>query len=129
MEIIRARKTKLSLDLAPLIDVVFQLLVFFMLTSVFVNPSMKVALPRAASGDADQQEQITVSISEDGRVAVNDRPASMDSLRGDLEDALSGGVIPVRIRGDKDMPYKYFVRAMDAARQAGAEQIHIVHEK
>jgi biopolymer transport protein ExbD len=129
MEIIRARKTKLSMDLAPLIDVVFQLLVFFMLTSVFVNPSMKIVLPRAGGGETDNMEHITVSISEDGRVAVNDRPSSLDSLINDLEDVLAGGPIPVRIRGDKDMPYKYFVRAMDAARRAGARQVHIVHEK
>jgi len=130
MQIIRARKPSLSLDLAPLIDVVFQLLIFFMLTSVFVNPSMKITLPKAVSGETSSQELIIISINQAGEMAINSQLTSLGTLKEDLKGYLQEDPgKPIHIRGDKEMPYKYFVEVMDVARQAGAKQINIVHQK
>jgi len=129
MEFIRAKKASLSLDMAPLIDVVFQLLIFFMLSSSFLAPALKLNLPRAASRDVKELEQVVVSIDRDGEVFLDTRRTSMGNLKSALEAVLrKGSKKVVHVRGDSQMPYRYFVQAMDRARQAGARQIQIVHE-
>ena len=130
MELIRAKKPKLSIDLAPLIDVVFQLLVFFMLTSTSANPAIKMVLPKAVSGDSSSQQNITVSIDQKGELFINDQMTTIDSFKSSLREILTiQGKNSIHIKGDQDMPYKYFVQIMDFARRAGATQINIVHEK
>lgn len=130
MELVRARKTTLSLDLAPLIDVVFQLLVFFMLTSAFANPAMKITLPKASSNETLQPEIVVVYIDKAGDIRINNLATSFGTFEKDLRSQLSrspGSVI--HIKGDEDMPYKYFVQIADLSKRAGASQINIVHQK
>lgn len=129
MEILRARKARLSLDIAPLIDIVFQLLVFFMLASTFSQPSIRMELPRAVEHDLEERQVIAVSIGRDGAVFLNDKPVERGALSHKLESLL--GEVPkksVHLRGDKEMPYKFFVEVMDIARRAGALQVNIVHQ-
>lgn len=129
MELIRARKSRLSMDLVPLIDVVFQLLVFFMLTSTFAQPAMKLVLPQATVSDLAQKETIVISIDKQGEIFLNKRPTTFDSLKSDLQEVIKKYNDPsVHVKGDQDMPYKFFVQVMDIAKQAGATHVHIVHQ-
>lgn len=129
MELIRARKSRLSMDLVPLIDVVFQLLVFFMLTSTFAQPAMKLVLPQATVSDLAQKETIVISIDKQGEIFLNKRPTTFDSLKSDLQKVIKKYNDPsVHVKGDQDMPYKFFVQVMDIAKQAGATHVHIVHQ-
>ncbi|VAX34875.1 Biopolymer transport protein ExbD/TolR [hydrothermal vent metagenome] len=130
MKIIRAKKPHLSMDLAPLIDVVFQLLVFFMLTSTFSNPAIQLDLPKAVASDEVQQENVVISIDENGLIFLNEQSTSVDAFKDDLRILLKKmDKKSVNIKGDQDMPYKHFVQIMDLAKQAGAIQINIVHQK
>lgn len=129
MDLIRPRKSHLSLDMVPLIDVVFQLLIFFMLTSTFAHPSMNLILPQAEMRDVTQQETIVIHIDREGKMFLNNQPTAFDSLKSDLQHALARHAhSPVHVQGDRDMPYKFFVRVMDLARQAGATRLRIVHQ-
>lgn len=129
MEFVRPKKASLSLDMAPLIDIVFQLLIFFMLSSSFLNPSLKLNLPQAVQQDQRETERIIISVDKEGSVFINTLKTSMPELRGAIESKLKADPKKsVHIRGDQNMPYKYFVEVMDLARQAGARQINIVHE-
>ena len=66
MEFERSRQVKMHLDIAPLIDIVFLLLVFFMLTSNFiVQPGIKVTLPAAKTSKPQEEQKIIVFISEE----------------------------------------------------------------
>jgi len=130
MEFLRPKRPSLSLDLAPLIDIVFLLLIFFMLSSSFLNPALQLSLPKAQVHDARIPEQIVVSIDQAGKVFVNRIQVQMADLRPHLERRISQDAKKsVHIRGDQEMAYKYFVQVMDTARQAGAKQVNIVHEK
>lgn len=130
MQLVRAKKQKLSMDLAPLIDVVFQLLVFFMLTSTFANPAIKMVLPKAVSADANDRQLVVVSIDENQDIFIDDQPVSIEGFKSRLVDVLSTKKEKsIHIRGDKDMPYERFVQLMDLARQAGASQVNILHQK
>ena len=130
MDLIRLKKPKLSIDIAPLIDVVFQLLVFFMLTSTFANPAIKMVLPKAVTGDATSQQDIIVSVNKNGEIFINDQITHIDSFQSVMKEILEiHQKNTIHIKGDKDMPYSYFVQIMDLSRQAGAMQINIVHQK
>ncbi len=129
MEFIRPKKTALSLDMAPLIDIVFQLLIFFMLSSSFLAPSLKLTLPKAVMSDKQEADPIVVSLDKQGDVFINTLKIAMPELKAQLEGRLGKTAKKsVNIRGDQDMPYKFFVEVMDTARQAGAQQVNIVHE-
>ncbi len=130
MELIRTRKSQLSMDLAPLIDVVFQLLVFFMLTSSFANPAMKLVLPQASAAGQMEQENIVITIDRDGQVFLNDRKMALESLRPALQKLLAAREDQsVHVKGDQQMPYKFFIQVMDLAKQAGATQVNIVYQQ
>lgn len=128
MEFLRPRKLSMGLDMAPLIDIVFQLLIFFMLSSSFLNPALKLNLPQAVSYDKTPREKIMISVDKRGSVFVNTASVTMERLQNELSVKLAKEEQKaVFLRGDADMPYKIFVQVMDVARQAGAQQINIVH--
>lgn len=130
MNFIRPKKVSLSLDMAPLIDVVFQLLIFFMLSSSFSNPALTLELPKAVTADQEQDERAVISVEKDGSLYLDSKLVSLEMLKPELEARLVN--VPnraVHLRGDQDMPYKFFVEVMDTARQVGARQINIVHQR
>lgn len=129
MDFIRPRKPSIGLDMTPMIDIVFQLLIFFMLSSSFLNPSLKLTLPKAIQHDTREVEKIVVSVDKTGNTFINTEKFPKEELKGQIEKRFLGdSKKAVHLRGDADMPYKLFVEVMDIARQAGAQQINIVHE-
>jgi len=129
MDFIRPKRVSLSLDMAPLIDVVFQLLIFFMLSSSFLTPALRLTLPKAVEQDERQPQRVVISVDKAREVFVNTTKTSMAELKGLLELRLaSDPKKSVHLRGDAEMPYKLFVQIMDLARQAGARQINILHQ-
>lgn len=129
MDFIRAKKVGLGLDMAPLIDCVFQLLIFFMLSSSFLSPALKLTLPKASIEDDIPKERIVISADQAGSIFVNNQKVSMKSLKPAVESKLAGSDDKsVHFRGDEKIPYHLFVEVMDSARQAGASQINIIHD-
>jgi biopolymer transport protein ExbD len=130
MDFIRPKRASARLDLTPLIDVVFQLLVFFMLTSSFAHPAMKLMLPTASARETIDPQQLVVSVDRDGKVFVNTDLVEIDALKRVLEQKLAGmEKKQVNFRGDGQMHYQRFVQVMDIAKQAGAKQLNIVHQE
>ncbi len=115
--------------MAPLIDIVFQLLIFFMLTAAFTPPAMKLNLPRAVVSDPKEPQKIVVSVDKTANVFLNHERVPLSDLKFRLQTALSANPEKsIHIRGDEEMPYRLFINVMDLARQAGARQINIAHE-
>lgn len=127
---IRPKRVSAGLDMAPLIDVVFLLLIFFMLTSSFLQPSIPLALPKAtAATDEPPPAPVFVSVDTSGAVYLNQEPVTRESFASALSALLAGREDrTVNFRGDRTMPYEIFVALMAEARQAGAVQFNIVHE-
>jgi biopolymer transport protein ExbD len=125
----RPRRPKLSLDLAPLVDVVFLLLVFFILTSSFLPPALPLDLPGTANEEVAPAEPIVVSLDADGVIAINGEIISRERFATTIKEALveyDGAA--VHFRGDRAAEYGWFLQLMDEARQAGAQRLHLVHE-
>lgn len=125
----RPKRLTTSIDMAPLIDVVFLLLIFFMLTSSFTLPSLQIKLP-TAQGQADPTpETIMVTVDAQGSITLQGSPVSL-ALFDEKLRALSQGQTDRKIhfRGDQKMNYGLFVELMDRARQIGIIQFNLVHD-
>lgn len=132
MRILRAKKPAHGLDMTPLIDCVFQLLIFFMLTWSFTAavPVMDLALPKAASGTEKPPAGIVVTVDAAGTLRVGTEAVEAGLLEARLREALAASADKVvTFRGDARMPYETFVLAMDAARRAGASNVRIAHDR
>lgn len=120
------RGGSVGLSLTPLIDIVFLLLVFFMLTAHFVEEQdLEVQLPEAQSGEPREQEgPLTVTLREDGELMVEGAVVPPGQLEAVLRRNLEGRPKrQVRVRGDTEADLGAMVEIMDAARAAGAETL------
>jgi len=123
------RRTSHIPNLTPLIDIVFLLLVFFMLTSHFVRDEViNIDLPEAQSGEAlDEPEQIEIVITEAGEYRINQQIVSLETLENLLVEELGKQEEKVvRIRSDEHVDLGIAIGAFDAARKAGASGVDIV---
>lgn len=129
MQFQRSRKPSPALDISPLIDVVLQLLVFFMLSSTFLVPKIGVALPKAGPGESVERRQtVVVTAAADGTVYVDGRAVAEADLVTALTAALQASERRVvTFRGDGRVPYARVVRLIDAARTAGAQSFDMAH--
>lgn len=111
-------------DLTPLIDVVFQLLVFFLLTSAFINPGIRVELPKAESGETSGDAGLSVSVDTSGRIFVGDREVTLATLADQLLLEAAGDFeAPVAIWGDDGVPYGRLVEILDICRTSGLTHV------
>ncbi|MBS62757.1 biopolymer transporter ExbD [Salinisphaera sp.] len=117
-----------SVNLTPLIDVVFLLLIFFMVSSRFVDEKdLPLELPAAASAQAmAATEAVIVDIDADGVYRINGRQTQAGELIASLR-ALHAQYPqrPLRVRADGESSHAAVVRAMDAASQADFERVEI----
>ena len=113
------------LDIAPLIDVVFLLLIFFMLTSSFVfQPGIRVNLPKAMTSEVLQKELLVITLREDNSIFINERRIEGDELLSRISLAARQDQ-PLLIRADKKANLGKVIEVWDACRQANVKQINI----
>ncbi len=125
-------RTQPEVNLTSLIDVVFLLLIFFMVSTSFVKQSqIAIRLPEAASTSTIEEtpERIEIMITEsgtflvNGRELLNNRP---ETLRNALQDvSAAGNKLPMTISADANAKHQYVVTAMDVAGRLGFTQISI----
>ena len=123
------RDRELEINLTPLIDVVFLLLIFFMVSTTFVKESeIELTLPEASADKREVSDnRIDVAIERDGTVYVDDRAlvnTQLDTLRKALSDAAREHDDPVVIiSADAAASHQGVIDVMDAARQAGLSRV------
>ncbi len=134
MKFRRQRKDPLAVNLTPLIDVVFLLLIFFMVSTSFTDLSeLVVNLPEAAGDQAKSETkglELVITASEDMFLNGTPFPADDKNLRLILvEKAGSRRDIPISIIADADTRHAMVVLAMDVASQLGFRQLSISTQK
>jgi len=127
MEFERRKKVSTQLNIAPLIDVVFLLLIFFMLSSHFVTqPGIKITLPTAVTAKLHPEEDIIIFITKDNVLYLNNEKVIVDNLLDKLSlklrEAKKKSVI---IKADEKIDLGLAVKVMDIAKQAEAEGLVI----
>lgn len=127
----RQSKEMVEVNLTPLIDVVFLLLIFFMVSTTFTKENhLSIDLPEASA----EQQPVTTSrleiiITASGSYSINDKSLvnnQLDTLKRALVKAANGETgLPVTITADANTPHQAVVRAMDAAGQTGFVNLSI----
>lgn len=117
-----------SLPMAPLIDIVFNLLVFFLLATTIVDEesALNIVLPAGRHGEAPGWEagDIVLSVDRDGIVVYEGRAVGMEDLREILAEAGARKPPPrVVLRGDRDAPYGHIAGVLDMCRGAGLTRV------
>ena len=125
----RQRRPSVRIELSPLIDCIFQLLIFFMLSSTFLTPAIQLTLPSATAGTSQNELEIIITLSESGDVYLNKMPTSLIALESELKRLLEKSEKKsVTIRGDENMPYSAFLDALDIAKRSGAIHVNVAHQ-
>jgi biopolymer transport protein ExbD len=114
-----------KLDMTPMIDVVFLLLIFFMLTSTLVvPPAIKVQLPKAVTAKALEQKNLTVTITRNRELFIDSDKVTSSELKKLLKKAASLDKV-LLIKADKEVPFEEVVSVWDLCRTTGITQISI----
>jgi len=120
-----------EMELTPLIDCVFLLLIFFMVTTVFKQPyRLKVLLPLAIEAVIIEEKKLVATIDRGGTMEVNRFPVTPESLEGVLTREKEGvRVVTLIIRTDKDTGHGLVLDMMETAKRIGIEKIVLATEK
>lgn len=114
-----------QIDIAPLIDVIFQLLIFFMLTSSFTFPSaIKVKLPRAVTSDNINEQNIVITITAENIIYFNNSLITLNELQEKLTSRPQTQR-PLLIKSDRRASVGRIVDVWDLCRKLGIERINI----
>ncbi|MDD2941367.1 MAG: biopolymer transporter ExbD [bacterium] len=118
-----------EINLTPMIDVVFNLLIFFMVTTTFDETKhLDIKLPGASGGKAaEKNEPVTLSIDSKGTMTAGDMGCDSASLEknlcGLLEKAKSASLV---INADQETPHHFVVKALDTAQNLGVQKLEIL---
>ena len=116
-------------DLTPLIDMVFLLLIFFLLTSFLARPSIPVTLPETETAEVHAESYISVVVRKDGQILLSGTPVSEARLlRSLMRSYEMGEKREVVIMADREVPFGRVVEVMDVSKKAGTEGISFLVE-
>ena len=120
-----------EINITPLTDVALVLLVIFMVTTpLILQGGINVKLPTSVTADTSPVRNITVSITIDKRIYVNDKEQDAGGLQSYLGDMIKYEKDKtIVINADKDVPHGFVVMVMDAAKKAGAVKLAIAAER
>jgi biopolymer transport protein ExbD len=119
------------LEITPLVDIVFLLLIFFLLTATYVkNPHLDINLPKASLNQASSHKKdIEIVIREDGELRYDNKNVSLDQLEGIMRAEYSeNDETIVIVRADKDARHGKVVDVMDLAKRIGFNKLAIAIE-
>ena len=127
----RRIKNHQHINLTPLVDVVFLLLLFFMLTSHFVKaPAIKIALPDSKTAEPEIKEEVIITIAADGSLFLDQDRLLLTGLQYNLQKKLQKLKKPaVRIKADREAKLGLVVKVVDEIRLAGAGAFSLETEK
>ena len=126
LDLFPSQRKRFQIDMAPLIDVVFLLLIFFMLTFAIQGQGLAINLPEGEETEKVDKD-IIVKIDRNNKIYLNDKLTNIDSLGvalgQDLEKRSDKLVV---IDSASKVKYELFARVLDISREAGAENFSII---
>ena len=119
------RYIKPVINIASLVDVLFLLLIFFMVTSAFVEqPNIKLELPSTRHSEVSKVERTVLTLSRDGQLFIKEKPVDKQNLEKELRRLmLDTGDDVLVLKADKMVPYGDVVDIMDYAKGAGFKKL------
>jgi biopolymer transport protein ExbD len=124
MRLARRWAEPVPVDIAPMIDVVFQQLIYFLLTSSFVlSPGIRVTLPKAATSRSLSAPTLVITLTKDHVIYWEEEVVTLKELRARL--ARGGAGKPVLIRADRHAYVDKLIELWDLCRDSGHQEVHI----
>ncbi len=113
--------------MTPVIDVVFQLLTFFMITSTFIKTSaINVDLPSSRTSTAQPVREAVITLYKNGSITLNDTTITIDNIGMKVRELyIQDNELVVTIRGDKDIPYGTMMEIIDTVNMAGVKRMNL----
>ena len=119
-----------GIDISPLIDMVFILLIFFIVTTVFVEETgVEVDKPQSASAVALEKNSILLAVTSQGQVVYGGREIGVAGVRPLVKRLTQAEDMPVIIQGDENSNYGLIVRVIDEAKLGGAQNVSLASER
>jgi biopolymer transport protein ExbD len=119
-----------GIDLSPLIDCIFILLLFFIVTTTFVEETgVEVDKPQAASAVQLEKNSILLALTDKGQVVYGGREIGVAGVRPTVARMLQKEKIPVIVQADQTVPAGLLVRVIDEAKLGGAEKVSLATQK
>lgn len=127
----KSREEDAGLSMTPLIDVVLLLLIFYVVTTQFVDREIQLQLPESeASSIPEEKKKFTVEIGQDGKLALNGKATTLELLDRTIEVAAAADDIQsVEIRADTNVVHGRVVQVLGVVKKHGVDSIGIaVHQ-
>ena len=122
------RRFQPTINLTPLIDILFIVLIFLVLTTTFKEATtLQVRLPRAETAERERElpELITISVASDGSVALRGEQVTLLQLSDRLAEMVQPDLSTLRLRADADVSHGAVIQIMDIARRSGISELSI----
>ncbi|MCX5666032.1 MAG: biopolymer transporter ExbD [Candidatus Omnitrophica bacterium] len=121
----RLKIEKGMIDLTPMVNIFFLLFIFFLFTSSFIfQPGIKVSLPKAVTSEVMQLDNVTVTVTRDDKIYLEDKQVTPEELGSRLK-VLAKEKMGLLIKADSRAPLGRIVEIWDACRREGVSQINI----
>jgi biopolymer transport protein ExbD len=121
---------EVGIDISPLIDCIFILLLFFIVTTTFVEETgVEVDKPQAASAVQLEKNSILLALTDKGQVVYGGREIGVAGVRPTVARMLQKEKIPVIVQADQAVPAGLLVRVIDEAKLGGAEKVSLATQK
>ncbi len=120
-------RPEVAINIAPLVDVVFLLVIFFAVSTTFLETGgLKLELPTSSSTAQREPREVTVLLAADGTLALDGEEVDRETLALKLQETMAaGGRKSVVLRADAATPHGDVVKVMDLIRRAGAEGLTV----
>ena len=120
---------KARIEMIPLIDIVFLLLVFFIyaMLSMVVHRGFKVDLPQATTAEIDKEDYVSITVDKDNRILLNKEEVLIENLSEEVKTKIKKGV-KVFINGDKEADLGVVINVLDTLRRDEIKEVYFETE-
>jgi biopolymer transport protein ExbD len=131
MQLFEKKQRKVIINITSLIDVLFLLLIFFIMSSTFIEqPGMKLELPESESATSEKMKELILEMKADGSMTLNQEPVNLDTIEEKFKRELpSLEEKTLVIKADKNVPHGTVVTVMDVAKMSGLEKLVIATKR
>ena len=118
-----------EINITNLVDVTMVLLIIFMLTAPFLQAGVKLRLPKAEAKQIEEQQGVTVSIDEDGKLFIDEKAVGWNDFTAEFRAAIEATAPRVFLRVDKDVRYETVLQVIARIKMLGVEDLGLIAEQ
>ncbi len=126
----KSMASEVEINMSPMIDCVFLLLIFFIVTTVFVKDSgVEINKPSAISSQVLKKQSVILALTSDNQIVYNGEALGLNSVRGLVARQIGGRDIPVIIMADKASNTGRLIELMDECKRGGAKHVSVATKR